>query len=286
MLVAGTRDAPTRELATGSAARAAAQGGRPGPAAEVEVLDMRGRPGCAGPLHPRTRDALGASRRLAARRSCSSTGAGGRRSWTAARAAAHSGAPNATSRWSCTRGELRCHHCGHREPMPERVRRVRIGHASRGTAPEPSGPSDWSPSWWPRCRCSASTPTRGRDRRPRRDPPAIRQRARRGAAGDADGGEGPRLPGRDAGRGARRGRDAAVPGLPGRGAHLLAGRAAGGPQRPGCGRRAGARPDARARRRGDSPRGRSTTRRASWRASSSVAARCGTRRSPTSSGSS
>lgn len=86
---------------------------------EVEVLDMRGRPGQSGPLHERTREALS---EVAA--------AGGkaivlvnRRGWS----------PFLDCR-SCGRafgcrecdvslvvhsGDLRCHHCGHREPVPE-----------------------------------------------------------------------------------------------------------------------------------------------------------------------
>jgi primosomal protein N' (replication factor Y) len=87
----------------------------------VDVLDMRAAGGRSGPLHPRTREALGELRR-----------AGGkailllnRRGWApflSCRACGHS--------WGCPRcdvslvvhrrlGQLACHHCGHAEPVRE-----------------------------------------------------------------------------------------------------------------------------------------------------------------------
>ena len=75
---------------------------------------------------------------------------------------------------------------------------------------------------------------------------ALRPRRVGGARGHPDGGQGPRLPRRDARRGAGRRRHAAVPRLPGRGAHVRTGCPAGRAQRPrrarGQGDRAGARP--------------------------------------------
>ncbi len=85
----------------------------------VEVLDMRGLPGSAGPLHPRTRDELGA---VAA--------AGGkaivlvnRRGWAPfldCRSCGRAyGCPECDVSLVVHSGDLRCHHCGHREPTPE-----------------------------------------------------------------------------------------------------------------------------------------------------------------------
>jgi len=85
---------------------------------EVEVLDMRGRPGSAGPLHPRTQEALGD---LSAR--------GGkaivlvnRRGWAPfldCRSCGHAfGCPACDVSLVVHSSELRCHHCGHREPVP------------------------------------------------------------------------------------------------------------------------------------------------------------------------
>ena len=87
---------------------------------EVEVLDMRGRGGGSGPLHPRVLDALaelaergGKAIVLAARRgwapfvSCRACG----RAWTC---------PSCDVSLVLHRAEecLRCHHCGHAEPAP------------------------------------------------------------------------------------------------------------------------------------------------------------------------
>jgi len=91
------------------------------PLPPVEVLDMRGRDGRAGPLHERTRAALAALRTeggkaivMAPRRgwsphlSCRQCG----RTW---------GCPNCDVSLVLHRGGdvLRCHHCGHRERPPQ-----------------------------------------------------------------------------------------------------------------------------------------------------------------------
>ena len=91
------------------------------PLPPVEILDMRGRDGRAGPLHERTRAALAALRTdggkaivMAPRRgwsphlSCRQCG----RSW---------GCPNCDVSLVLHRGGdvLRCHHCGHRERPPQ-----------------------------------------------------------------------------------------------------------------------------------------------------------------------
>jgi primosomal protein N' (replication factor Y) len=85
----------------------------------VEVLDMRGRPGSAGPLHPRTREAM------------AEVAAGGRkaivllnrRGWSpfldCRSCGGAFGCPDCDVSLVVHSGELRCHHCGHREPLPE-----------------------------------------------------------------------------------------------------------------------------------------------------------------------
>jgi primosomal protein N' (replication factor Y) len=89
------------------------------PLPEVEVLDMRARPGDAGPLHPRARDAL---------RGVATAGAKAivlvnRRGWAPfmdCRSCGHSFAcPRCDVSLVMHSAELRCHHCGHREPIPE-----------------------------------------------------------------------------------------------------------------------------------------------------------------------
>ena len=86
---------------------------------EVEVLDMRARTGGAGPLHERTREALAAV-----------AGAGGkaivlvnRRGWAPfldCRSCGHAfECPRCDVSLVVHSADLRCHHCGHREPVPE-----------------------------------------------------------------------------------------------------------------------------------------------------------------------
>ena len=116
------RDAAARERPRAAARAAAARvDGRPLP--PVQIVDMREHARRAASRHePR-------ARRRARRRSCCSTAAAGRTSSTAARAATPGRARTATSRSSCTarRAQLACHHCGHRERVPQRCTRVRLG---------------------------------------------------------------------------------------------------------------------------------------------------------------
>jgi primosomal protein N' (replication factor Y) len=92
------------------------------PLPQVEVLDMRGRGGAAGPLHERTRGELERLRREG--------GKGilllNRRGW-----APHLACRECGRGWECPScdvslvvhrgsGTLRCHHCGHAEALPER----------------------------------------------------------------------------------------------------------------------------------------------------------------------
>jgi primosomal protein N' (replication factor Y) len=126
----------------------------------VEVLDMRGRPGAAGPLHPRTRDQLAE----VAGRGGKSIVLLNRRGWSPfldCRSCGRAfGCPHCDVSLVLHSGELRCHHCGHREPLPEAC---------------------------PGCGSVSLA-------RPRRDPRPVRRRARRRAARHADGRQGPRLP--------------------------------------------------------------------------------------------
>jgi primosomal protein N' (replication factor Y) len=87
---------------------------------QVEVVDMRGRDGTEGPLHPRTRAALGDLR--------DHGGKGivliNRRGWSPYLSCGECG-----HAWECPRCDvslvlhrvsgLHCHHCGHAEPAPE-----------------------------------------------------------------------------------------------------------------------------------------------------------------------
>jgi primosomal protein N' (replication factor Y) len=85
----------------------------------VEVLDMRARPGSAGPLHPRARDELAAV----------AQGGGkaivllNRRGWSPfldCRSCGRAfGCPQCDVSLVVHPDELRCHHCGHREQLPE-----------------------------------------------------------------------------------------------------------------------------------------------------------------------
>ena len=85
---------------------------------EVEVVDMRGRPGSAGPLHPRTRDALAAVAGDAGKAIVLLN----RRGWSPfvdCRSCGRAfGCPECDVSLVLHSGELRCHHCGHSEPLP------------------------------------------------------------------------------------------------------------------------------------------------------------------------
>jgi primosomal protein N' (replication factor Y) (superfamily II helicase) len=90
--------------------------GRPLP--PVEIVDMRG--GVPGPLHPRTREAFG----QVARDGGKAILLINRRGWST-----HLTCRSCGHAWECPNcdvslilhrdGGLRCHHCGHGEPMPE-----------------------------------------------------------------------------------------------------------------------------------------------------------------------
>src|SRR3954454_267823 len=90
--------------------------GRPLP--PVEIVDMRG--GIPGPLHPRTREAFGD----VARKGGKAILLINRRGWST-----HLTCRSCGHAWECPNcdvslilhrdGALRCHHCGHAEPMPE-----------------------------------------------------------------------------------------------------------------------------------------------------------------------
>jgi primosomal protein N' (replication factor Y) len=85
-----------------------------GPLPPVRVLDMRG---ARHALHPETRRALAPR----ASRSCCSTGAAGRTSSPAARAGRRGSARlRRRARAAPRRARVACHHCGHRERVPER----------------------------------------------------------------------------------------------------------------------------------------------------------------------
>jgi primosomal protein N' (replication factor Y) len=88
----------------------------------VEVLDMRGRDGREGPLHPRTRAALTAVRERGEKAIVMIN----RRGWSV-----HLACRSCGRAWGCpdcdvslvmhkSEDSLRCHHCGHAERIPER----------------------------------------------------------------------------------------------------------------------------------------------------------------------
>ena len=132
-----------------------------------------------------------------------------------------------------------------------------------------------------RARVPARRRHRGRQGRRAGAARALRGGAGRAARRDADGRQGPRLPRRHARRRRRRRLDAALPGLPRRGADVRADRPARRPRRARAARRPRARPDDRARRARDRRGRRATTRAGSSPASSRGGARSTTRRSPT-----
>ena len=195
----------------------------------------------AAPAHPRGARRGRAAR--AARRSCCSTAAAGRPSSPAAPAATPGTARTATSRWSSTArsGRLGCHHCGHAEPVPESLPGVRLGDARPPRRRAPSGSRPLLAELLaplPVFRLdSDSAAGRGR---PRRDPRPRSSGAERGVlVGTQMVAKGHDFPDVDAERRPRRRRDAALPRLPRRGAHLRAGRPARRPQRPRRGAAAG-----------------------------------------------
>jgi len=110
--------------------------GSPLPA--VSVLDMRERDGREGPLHARTRAALAE----VAERRAKAIVMVPRRGWSP-----HLSCRDCGHTWRCpscdvslvmhrARGVIRCHHCGHTEPVPQRCPEcdsVAIGHHGAGT---------------------------------------------------------------------------------------------------------------------------------------------------------
>ena len=84
----------------------------------VELLDMRAQPGSAGPLHPRTRDAL----RDVATLGGKAIVLVNRRGWAPfldCRSCGRAyGCPQCDVSLVVHSAELRCHHCGHHEPIP------------------------------------------------------------------------------------------------------------------------------------------------------------------------
>ncbi len=84
----------------------------------VELLDMRDQPGSAGPLHPRTRDAL----RSVAEAGGKAIVLVNRRGWAPfldCRSCGRAfGCPECDVSLVVHSSELRCHHCGHREAVP------------------------------------------------------------------------------------------------------------------------------------------------------------------------
>jgi primosomal protein N' (replication factor Y) len=107
----------------------------------VEVVDMRG--GVAGPLHPRTREAFAE----VARKGGKAILLINRRGWST-----HLTCRSCGHAWQCPQcdvslvlhrdGGLRCHHCGHAEPMPEScpecssVTIARVGSGTQRVAAE------------------------------------------------------------------------------------------------------------------------------------------------------
>ena len=270
---AGERPLRNPQHARRAAARLAAR--RRARLPPVRVLDMRG---AQHSLHPETRRALAATRKsivLLNRRgwsnflTCRACG----KAWEC---------PNCDVALVLHRAEnaLACHHCGHRERVPSRcdacgsLSVARHGAGTERVEAELAAALD-VPGLPPRRRHGGQQGRRPRAARP------LPRRARRPAARHADGGQGPRLPGRHARRRARRRLDAALPRLPRRGAHVRADRPARRPRRPRAARRPRARPDQRSRRALDRRRRPPRRRRLPARPSSSAAAPTATRPSPT-----
>ena len=118
---------------------------------------------------------------------------------------------------------IACHHCGHRERMPDRCgacASVSVARHGAGTERiEHELREALGADGFPIFRLDADSVEPARARA---DAAALSGRARRGARRHADGGQGPRLPRRVAGGGARRRPDAALPRLPRRGADVRA----------------------------------------------------------------
>ena len=129
-----------------------------------------------------------------------------------------------------------CHHCGHRERVPSAAATA-ARSPSRATAPAPSGSSTscadaLGDAGFPVFRLDADVA--GVKDRAARTLERVRPRRAGRARRHADGRQGPRLPGRHARGRARCRPDAALPGLPRRGADVRARHPARRPGRPGA----------------------------------------------------
>ena len=199
--------------------------------------------------------------------------------------------------WSCPQcdvalvlhrhgGFLACHHCGHREPAPQRcgqcgsISVARHGAGTERVQHDLTTTLGGEDDRFPVLRLDADTVS-GRARPGGRDAAAPVRGGRVGRPDrHADGRQGSRLPGRDARGRARRRRDPALPRLPRRGAHVRADR----PARRACRSWRGgsrARADASLPRPARSRMRPGTTATGFWRASWSAGGRCATRRSRT-----
>ena len=226
------REAPRRgrrawRATSGSACPRAWTGGELPP---VELVAMAG---TAGPLHERTREALDEVRRRGEKAIVLLN----RRGWS-----------NFLSCRSCAR-VWECPHCDvtlvlHRGARRGGVPPLRPPRAGAARVPGLRLGLGRAPRRRDRAAgagargaggAAAGVPAglrRGRGRGRRRGAAPLRRGAGRRARRHADGGEGPRLPRRHARRGAGRRRDAPLPRLPRRGAHVRAGGAARRAERP------------------------------------------------------
>ena len=224
--------------------------GRPLP--PVEIVDMRG--GVPGPLHPRTREAFG----QVAREGGKAILLINRRGWST-----HLTCRSCGHAWECPNCDvslilhrdnaLRCHHCGHAEPMPEacpECSSVTIARVGSGTQRVEAELDELLAPLEVFRLDSDSAAGSGHTEVLRRFEAADVGRAGR----HPDGREGTRLPRRDAERDPRRRWRAAPAGLPLRGADLRADHAARRPQRAGRRWWARARPGAGHRRSEHPPR--------------------------------
>ena len=201
----------------------------------------------AGPLHPRTRDALEAVRRAEEKAIVLLN----RRGWSNFLSCQVCGRV-----WKCPQCDVslvlhRAAGAGRLPPLrPPRARcraraRTAARRPSRGTG---SGTERLERELEELMEPLPVIPARRRRREGRGDAAALRRRAGRRAGRHADGRQGARLPRRHARRGGGRRLDAALSRLPRRGAHVRARRAARRPQRARAARREGDRADARTRR--------------------------------------